>query len=208
MPNISLPTPGVTPGPLWAQQVNAALSQIATESQSRQQGTPGFVSGRYYGSGPITGTTTAAAAVGTAYATPFWIPQDLVLDRISIEVTTLIASGVARLGIYGASSNNLGQPSARIVDAGTVATTTTGIKEITINQSLSVGLYYLVAVNQTAAATLRMLTGDLAPVNWTTHAGSNLLAAYMQTGVTGALPATFVANGFSTSAPRVMVRAF
>lgn len=204
MPNLSLPTPGATPGPAWAQQINAALTQLAEESQSRAQGIPKFVGGRYYGSRPVT-TTTLAATLNTLYATPLWVPNALSIDRIEAEVTTLIASGVVRLGIYDSTSN--GNPGTRVLDAGVVATTTTGVKSITVNQALQVGLYWLVAVNQTAAATLRAISGDLAPVNQTSFEAGSVLAAYTMTGVTGALPTTFVQASVATSAPRVQVRA-
>lgn len=205
MPNLNLPVPSVTPGPAWAQMNNTALGQIAQESSSRQQGIPVLISGNYYGSGPIVGASTGAPAVGVLHATPFWIPSDTTLDRIEIEVTTLIASGVARLGIYTSALN--GRPDALSLDAGTVATTTTGVKSITINKPLTMGLYYLVCVNQTAAATLRMISGDLSPVNGAVYPGSALWCGYSMTGVTGALPATFTTFTTQTLCPRVMVRA-
>jgi hypothetical protein len=63
-------------------------------------------------------------------------------DRIAIAVAT-VAAGNARLGIY--ADNNF-KPGALVLDAGAVDTTDAGNKEITINQALQPGLYWLVVL--------------------------------------------------------------
>ena len=88
-------------------------------------------------------TTTSTAAADTLYAIPLPILASTTVDRIALDVTTL-AVGSARLGIY--SSLSSGHPGALVLDAGTVDTGTTGLKEIIISQALSAGLHWTVVV--------------------------------------------------------------
>lgn len=75
--------------------------------------------------------------------------------RIGVEVTTEIAASSARLGIY---ENHYGraQPGVLILDAGTVATATTGFKEIVISQAMTPGLYWL-AILPSGGITVRTI---------------------------------------------------
>lgn len=165
-----------------------------------------WLTGRYYGGqwGPMNTTTPT---VGLLALVPLWVPRAVTIDRVGVEVTTLAASGTARVGIYNADANDL--PTTLLLEATAAAQldcSTTGVKESTISQALSPGLYYTAFVAQTAAATFRNCTGPAAPVESTTM--SNVPNnCYYQLSVTGALPATFTNSGASGSAVRVRVRA-
>ena len=65
---------------------------------------------------------------------PWWIPHDVAVDRIGVEVTTGQATGSTRLGIYESGSDGL--PDKLLIDAGTIDSSTTGFKEITIDVKL------------------------------------------------------------------------
>jgi hypothetical protein len=80
------------------------------------------------------------------------------LDRISIlSGSTFAGVGLVRLGIY---QNLNGAPNTVILDAGTVAPIAASTAyEITINQTLSAGLYWL-AVNSITAATTNTIVGS------------------------------------------------
>lgn len=100
------------------------------------------VTARYYApSNCIKGNsdTTLALSANRLYFLPIIISATQTFTRISINVTTLSA-GNARLGIFNDTS---GAPSTLVLDAGTVSTTTTGLKEVTISQSVSAGVYWL-----------------------------------------------------------------
>jgi len=88
----------------------------------------------------------AVGAVGISqnyiYALPFHVPITQSFDRIAIHVATEVTGGAIRLGIY--NDNGDCYPSSLLLDAGLVNTTTTGLKEIVINVTLSPGLYWLV----------------------------------------------------------------
>jgi len=79
------------------------------------------------------------------YYTPFYVDKETTFDRIGLNVSSA-TSGNARLGVYAVDPDtNL--PGDLILDAGTVDTSTTGVKEITINLTLQQGFYYLAGVS-------------------------------------------------------------
>ncbi len=165
-----------------------------------------IVTGRYYGPGPHTPSTGANGA-GLLMAIPFWVPEAFLADRIACEVTTAAASSTVRLGIYNTSM--LDQPNILVVDAGTVDSSTTGVKELTISQVLRPGLYWLAAVPQGGSPTLRTIgNGSLPPVSPDTFAGTaggTGANCWYRTGITGALT-DWAGGSASTGGYKVMVR--
>jgi len=118
------------------------------------------ISGSYYRSPstPSVSTGTGAAAVNTTYYTPIDFSQSVTLDRIAINTTFTGFSGTAsvRLGIF---ANTNGKPGTLILDAGTVSPITNNASyAITINQSLSTGIYWL-AMNSITAASVNAYYG-------------------------------------------------
>lgn len=118
----------------------------------------GLLAGYYYTSPGWTGYTTGSLSSNAAnsnrklVAIPFVVHHKQTFDRISIRVTTAgDASSVVRLGIYVAKLD--GTPGDLVLDAGTVALDSTGVKEITISQSLEPGAYWLAAVCDGLSAT-------------------------------------------------------
>lgn len=78
------------------------------------------------------------------YAAPILIPERTSFTRIGCRVTTAVASSTIRLGIY---TDNL-VPAAKVFDAGTIDSSTTGAKEINISQVLDAGDYWIVAQHE------------------------------------------------------------
>jgi hypothetical protein len=106
-----------------------------------------MVSGRYYGfqhiGGPLGVTNTNAN--NRMIAQPFYVEKTVTFDRYAIEVTTAVASSSIKLLIY---SDSNGLPNSLVLNAGTVDSSTTGTKELTISQSLTGGqVYWLVLVS-------------------------------------------------------------
>lgn len=150
-----------------------------------------------------------STSTGWMATSPVYIHTAVTANQIICEVTSAATTGgVMRLGIYNADSNGL--PSSLVLDAGTVASTSTGSKAITISQSLSAGLYYLAAVGQTAGCSLRSYA------YWNIEAVPNYAigqwansgwGGFTQSGVTGALPSTFSAYSSSqTTTPTLVLR--
>jgi hypothetical protein len=144
------------------------------------------------------GTITAAIpAQAIATASPLHIPVACEIGRNACEVTAGGSpNSMVRLGIY--ADNGFGYPGARVLDAGTVNGTTTGIKELAISQALAAGRYWLVGCNQGApktGATVRVNAGQATPVLASSSAilASNA-AVYAMASTTGALPSTWTAT--------------
>jgi D-serine deaminase-like pyridoxal phosphate-dependent protein len=107
------------------------------------------------------GTGTLQFAANRLYPMPIFVGAGGTATKVGIEVTTNV-SGNARLGIYNNDpARNL--PGTLLVDAGVVATGTTGTKEITISQVLQSNTWYWTAVVSDATATVRAVanTGAL-----------------------------------------------
>lgn len=170
-----------------------------------------FTATRYY-TAPASARTTASLADGTACAHPFWVGQATAFDRIGINVTTLIAASVVHLGIY--EDNGRGSPGVLELDAGTVDSSSTGAKEITIAKTLLSGLHWLTVVPQGGAPTMQAHNGSLYPVGagalaTAVGAGGNLSGVVTAAAaVPGALPAAFpTISNYQAFSPVVALRA-
>ena len=133
-------------------------------------------------------------------AIPFMIPEAATATSLSIYCSGAVASSVWRLGIYNNSASG-DYPDTRLLDAGTVSTATTGVKTITISQSLSANtLYWLVAALNTGAnvtlycAPYNALSAFMPQTTVATISTQGYFTGWSQTGVTGALPASFTAT--------------
>lgn len=88
---------------------------------------------------------------------PMYVLTDITIDRIGCEVTSAAAaSNTLRIAIYNADTDL--QPTSLVIDSGTLATDSTGVKEATVSQALGAGRY-LLAINASASATLRAYRG-------------------------------------------------
>lgn len=184
--------------------VKATVTQMTTAATlGRVVEVPTPSSGRYLNSGSFVATTFAT---GIAYmrCRKIWIPASLTFDRIACHVSFGGTAGaVVRLGIYRSDSNGL--PSTLILDAGTVDSTSTGVKEITISQTLAAGSYWLAEAAQVAGCSL---TADTSVNGWffETSFATGPMVTLEQASVTGALPSTWTGTGKPTQAPRIMLR--
>jgi hypothetical protein len=140
----------------------------------------------------------------------FPVGEALTIDRISCGIATAGSAGsVVRLGIYGDTD---GEPGTLLLDAGTVAGDSTGYKDITISQALSAGtLYWIAVVWQVAAVGTVRASGIGSGSEWIGQLANNTdprTCAFVQTGVTGALPgtATPTLTGAPSQHPAVKIR--
>lgn len=116
------------------------------------------------GTGQLTIPGVALSAVSTAVLsanqdryTPVEIFTPITLDQLAIEVTTASGAGTTiRMAIYAQGID--GNPGALIVDAGTVAADSTGVKAASINTTLQPGRY-LLAINSDSTPTVRCVRG-------------------------------------------------
>jgi hypothetical protein len=171
-------------------------------------GSTGALSGQVARSGGYVaalGTVSAGTITGTARATPIALATSGTADRIGIEVTTLQASSTINLGIYNEDTAT-GLPGTLVLDAGTVDSSSTGFKEITISQSLAAGRYWLVCrtAGGTSPSTRTMTTTYNIPyVSNQTDLQSTFAGV---SGGSGTLPSTFAVSGIASVVGRVYLR--
>jgi hypothetical protein len=131
-------------------------------------------------------------------------------DRVGTRCSATAGGSTVRLGVY--SDTGSGYPGALVADFGTIDTATaTGDLTITISQAMTSGLYWLAAVSQGGAPSVR--TVNVTPHEMTYYTGATPFnfgvgIAWGLSSVTGALPATFTAGQAVTGAAthRVYVR--
>lgn len=122
--------------------------------------------------------------------------QSLTIDRIGTEVTVIGDTGSRlRIGVYADNGNRY--PGALLQEVGQINGDSATIQELTLALTLSPGLYWVGGALQGAATTqptFRMVSNWTPPVQTTIGTATTNTAAtvgYFQSGVTGALPATF-----------------
>lgn len=165
---------------------------------------PQQVSTYYYASQASATTGTAAGTASRLEAVPFWVPETTTYDRIGAEVTTNAAATTVRLGF---ARDNQGVPGDITFDAGTIdGSTTNAFKEITINHTLTPGLWWILSCRQGGTPTMRSIAGGLSVCGGTASSLSGTFMGYGMNSVTGAFPASFTIDTTITSAVRVLVR--
>lgn len=168
-----------------------------------------FNAGRYYPAGGPQGPATNPLNLSQLVLIPFECGEAAIFDRIAIEVTTVGAGSVVRLGLYDSLDGN---PNNRLVDGGTVdSSAATGGKEVNINQAVGPGLYWVAIVAQGGVAPqIRADTAYHSPyvaLNGGIPVASTY-SSYVQTAaVAGALPATVGAFTANAIAPKAFLRA-
>lgn len=123
---------------------------------------------------------------------PFYCLTDITIDRLACEVTSAAAAGnTLRIAIYNADADY--QPTSLVVDSGTLATDSTGVKEATVSNTLTAGRY-LLAVNASVTATLRAYRGASPFAGLLPALGTNpFLRSFFVSSAYGAFPSTGVA---------------
>jgi len=162
--------------------------------------------GRWLGSsGYIPATTNPGA--GAATVTPFYVPRTRTMTDIACDITTLAAGSTVELGVYG--SDEFDQPLGLIFSAGTVDSSTTGFKSLSLamdDRVLTPGWYWLATLPLGGAPVLRGNNGAAADlVSTSANTTAAALNGYRDTGLS-ALPAKWTATLAVGVAPRVVVK--
>lgn len=144
------------------------------------------------------GASTVAIADGRITWTPIQIYKDATAISLNVQVTSAGTTGsLIRLGIYSDDGNLL--PGALLLDAGTVDSSTTGLKTITISQLLTRGVYWLAGAGQGAPGTnptVVTLNNNTAGIAIGTNGSlTNPASGYYANGISGAFPSTASVSG-------------
>jgi hypothetical protein len=100
-------------------------------------------------------TTGGTPAKDRIWAVPFIAPRAVTLDRIAVYVRTVVAGGLIRLGIYNDPDDGTLYPSGLLLDAGAQDGSVANIGgALVINQALSAGKLYWLAVITSTATTM------------------------------------------------------
>lgn len=145
------------------------------------------VSAAYIGAPQSIAVTATAVGNGVQYFVPVWVPRLLSLDQLAVNVTIVGGTGsLMRLGIYNDTGAHV--PGTVLLDAGTVATESgTGLKSITIDQSLTPGLWWFSGCQQgVPSPNATVSTAFLATASSTAGALTQTISCRYKTGVTGA----------------------
>ena len=138
-------------------------------------------------------------AVGQMGLTPIVIGSPGTLNGLGVRNAATAVDAVIRLGVYDHDVSS-GLPGSLVVDAGTVdLSATTGNQSITaIGQALSAGQYWLAAVPQGAFVTTEGVRNSSRSFSNGANGDATTFSSTawfpLQTGVTGALPATFTGS--------------
>lgn len=136
----------------------SALIGVMKKSQlSVHAKEPGLTSGRYISQAiNASALSTIAQAANRLEYFPFIPTRNLTINELAVEVSTLLAGGRGRLGIYNSDAN--GNPSTKLVEGAAVFTTdAVGVKTLVIpNTVLQAGTVYWLAVWYIAAMMLSL----------------------------------------------------
>lgn len=150
----------------------------------------------------INGTPT----LNNLNAIPLFVPRSGTLAKLAINVSTLGAGSVTRLGVYSDIQDSYGgMPGNLLVDAGTVDCSTVGIKEALVGIPITPGLYWLAAVVQNATCAMNLMqigNGQLVGVNSANSIAGRI--SYYMTNQSGALPSVWGSTSTTGSAHLVM----
>jgi hypothetical protein len=125
--------------------------QLATENQLP----PIYISGRYFDPGQGSTTRGTIAGVANRMAVYPFVPNlDIEVDQIIIDVTTGVASALARALIYESDGTNF-DPGTRLLQTANYDCSTSGVKVATQSFSFEAGHWYWVGVHNSSTATLR-----------------------------------------------------
>lgn len=169
--------------------------------------------GMYYRPYPETVLTQDnVSSANRGYMVPIVLGESVTFDRIAVTVAgSATAGSTARLAIY--SSNSSGVPTTRVADYGTVDTSTTGAKSITISQTLSAGIYWI-AISCSSTTPLFLSIGnnsapqrDIGASSVPTSTSTNGIIWYADLSG-GTYPATITAtrNNYGSDSPVAWLR--
>ena len=169
----------------------------------------------YYTRSPIPSSNNIGLSTGTTFYIPIFIKGSSTFDRIAVYTgATFSGSATVRLGLYANGFD--GKPSTLLLDAGIItATAINTVYQITINQALTEGMYWLAANQQSTPATSSFIGNAgtasanlfnplLGPVNGGLS-GFSFINGYLQNGVTGAFANASIST-VATTVPHVYLR--
>lgn len=136
-------------------QITSINSQIQLLRNMSSATAAGVFSGTYYDNSFSAGAPTTVAGVADRMeVSPYFSGFNFTIDRIGVNVSTAVASALAKVVIY-ATSATTGAPSALLYESASLDCSTTGTKEIAVSLTFTAGVQYWIGVRHSSTATLR-----------------------------------------------------
>ena len=153
-------------------------------------------SGQYVKHYSVNNTTTFTFTNQILVAVPIPVADVFEVNGIGIQVQAAVAASTIRLGIYRPSPSDFWNPGDLIIDGGTVDSSTTGGRVLTIsNTTIEPPFVWLAAVALgTGVGSQRNNTGHLPTDSGSNALSDNPACFRHNANVTGALPSLFVAT--------------
>jgi hypothetical protein len=106
-------------------------------------------------------TGVLAGAAGRMDIFPFIPRDDITIDRLSVNVTTLIAAALGKIVLYAADAT--GRPATLILETGDLDFATVGLKEAIIAQTMRCGITYWIGIRHSSTAILSAWASTATP---------------------------------------------
>jgi hypothetical protein len=106
-------------------------------------------------------TGVLAGVAGRMDLFPFIPRDDITIDRLSVNVTTLIAAALGKIVLYAADAT--GRPATLILETGDLDFATVGLKEAIIAQTLRCGITYWIGIRHSSTAILSAWASTATP---------------------------------------------
>jgi len=106
-------------------------------------------------------TGTLAGAANRMDLFPFIPRDDITLDRLAVNVTTLIAGALGKIVVY--SSDATGRPASLLLETADLDFSTTGVKAATVALTLRRGICYWLGIRHSSSATLSAWASTATP---------------------------------------------
>ena len=106
-------------------------------------------------------TGVLAGAAGRTDLFPFIPRDDISIDRLSVNVTTLIAAALGKIVLYAADV--IGRPATLILETSDLDFSTVGLKEATVAQTLRRGITYWIGIRHSSTAILSAWASTATP---------------------------------------------
>jgi hypothetical protein len=136
-----------------------------------------------------TALTTLASGLGKVWYLPFVAPRNMFIETLGFA-TTVTTAATFRLGVYANDGSAQYDGPGTLLSSGSIATSSTGTKLVTVNQYLAQGERYWVALASSASVTVRAVAvaGQGADLGFLDNATTGVGAFSQASGATGALP--------------------
>jgi Protein of unknown function (DUF2793) len=106
-------------------------------------------------------TGALAGAAGRIDLFPFIPRDDMSIDRLAVNVTTLIAAALGKIVVYSADA--IGRPASLLLETGDLDFSTVGIKPSTAPLTLRRGITYWLGIRHSSTATLSAWASTATP---------------------------------------------